>query len=129
MEALRQEVDAWLTKARHDLAAAHRLGEGDPPLLDTAVHHCQQTGEKALKALLAATGNPPRRTHDLRVLLDALLSEFPALESLRADTELFTPFATIYRHPGEFIEPEPDEFAEALASAQRALQGVERHLR
>lgn len=51
----------WLGKAQRDLAAAVRLMAGDPPYADTAVYHCQQAAEKALKGFLAAHDRPPRR--------------------------------------------------------------------
>lgn len=49
------EVRQWLLKADHDLRSARCLMSGDgEPLLDTAVYHCQQAAEKALKAYLTA---------------------------------------------------------------------------
>ncbi len=36
----RRAVQEWLLKAERDLAAARRLGEGEPPFLDVAVYHC-----------------------------------------------------------------------------------------
>ena len=47
-------VGEWIEKAERDLASALRLLDGTPPYLDTAVYHCQQAGEKALKAFLVA---------------------------------------------------------------------------
>ncbi len=51
-EPTKQEVQQWLIKADHDLRSAQRLmaSDRDDPILDTAVYHCQQTAEKALKA-------------------------------------------------------------------------------
>jgi HEPN domain-containing protein len=51
-EALRELVQAWLIKARHDLEAANRLKEDPDSLLDAAIYHCQQSGEKAVKGSL-----------------------------------------------------------------------------
>ena len=45
-------VRQWLLKADHDLAAAEKLSGGDEPLLDTAIYHCQQAAEKALKGFM-----------------------------------------------------------------------------
>ena len=47
-----------MEKARRDLASAIRLLDGEPPYLDTAVYHCQQAAEKALKGFLARRGRP-----------------------------------------------------------------------
>jgi len=63
-------VAAWVAKAQRDLASAFRLLEGDQPYLDTAVYHCQQAAEKALKGFLAAQDQPLLRVHDLVLLID-----------------------------------------------------------
>jgi HEPN domain-containing protein len=36
--------------------------------LDTAIYHCQQTAEKAVKAFLVSHGVTPEKTHDVRKL-------------------------------------------------------------
>jgi HEPN domain-containing protein len=46
------EIGQWLIKANNDLRSAEQLFKAEPPLLDTAVYHCQQAAEKALKAYL-----------------------------------------------------------------------------
>lgn len=46
-------VQSWLEKAGHDLETARRLIEREPIITDTAVYHCQQAAEKALKAVTA----------------------------------------------------------------------------
>jgi len=46
-DAKTQLVQSWLTKAQHDLASARVLSTAHPPLLDTAIYHCQQAAEKA----------------------------------------------------------------------------------
>ena len=51
-DAKAQLVRNWLTKAQHDLASARVLAESTPPLLDTAIYHCQQAAEKAIKGYL-----------------------------------------------------------------------------
>jgi HEPN domain-containing protein len=52
--AKRQEIRQWLIKSQRDIGSARRLMEGQEPYLDTAVYHCQQAAEKALKAFLMA---------------------------------------------------------------------------
>ena len=68
-DAKREMVQAWPLKARHDQLSARRLSEGPNPILDTAIYHCQQAAEKALKALLTYYDQPFQKTHDLGVLL------------------------------------------------------------
>jgi HEPN domain-containing protein len=45
-------VREWLSIAQRDLVAARRLVTGNEPLWDTAVYHCQQAAEKAVKGYL-----------------------------------------------------------------------------
>lgn len=45
-------VRSWMIKAQRDLASARVLAASDPPLLDTAMYHCQQAAEKAVKGYL-----------------------------------------------------------------------------
>ena len=49
---VQEGVKEWLQKAKNDLLSARILLEHDPPVLDTACFHCQQTVEKGLKAFL-----------------------------------------------------------------------------
>ena len=66
-------VRGWLIKAQRDLATARKLA-GDPsPLLDTAIYHCQQAAEKAVKGFLAFHDQPVVKTHDVRFLINRAL--------------------------------------------------------
>jgi HEPN domain-containing protein len=51
-EAKRELVQNWLTKAQRDLAAARKFSTEPDPYLDTAIYHCQQAAEKAVKGFL-----------------------------------------------------------------------------
>ena len=62
-EATRETVRGWLTKAAHDLASARKLATDPDPYLDTAIYHCQQAAEKAVKAWLTFRGVRFARTH------------------------------------------------------------------
>jgi HEPN domain-containing protein len=72
---LMKEVARWTEKAEHDFMAAEHamklVGEG---LTDIVCFHSQQCAEKYLKALLLYQGAAFPRTHDLRLLLDLLLT-------------------------------------------------------
>jgi HEPN domain-containing protein len=105
-DARRTPVRQWLDKAERDLASAVRLLEGEPPFPDTAVYHCQQAGEKALKAFLASRDRPVRRVHDLVVLADECSSLDGSLAGLAEAAEILTPYGTAFRYPGDLTEPE-----------------------
>ena len=98
-DAKAQLVRSWLTKAQHDLASAHVLAASATPLLDTAIYHCQQAAEKAVKGYLAFCDQEFERVHDVEVLIRSAMScakEF--VDWIDVGTEL-TPYARIYRYP------------------------------
>jgi len=75
---------AWLARARQDLNRIARCLEAVPPDPEDALFHCQQTAEKALKALLALHDEPFRKTHDLSALGKQCSGVEPALAELFA---------------------------------------------
>lgn len=121
MDEKAQLIQQWLTKACTDLRSARRLYSDKPPLLDTAAYHCQQAAEKALKAYLALHDVPFRKTHLLVPLLVDCEHLDPAFVELAEATEVLTPFATAFRYPGDVIEPDPADVAEAIELAQILL--------
>lgn len=46
----------WLEYAEHDLYAAKLLAESHKPPFEVIAYHCQQSAEKAIKALLIEHG-------------------------------------------------------------------------
>jgi HEPN domain-containing protein len=98
------EVLDWIRKAEDDLAAAHRLGEGEHPLPDQMGFFCQQAAEKYLKAFLMAAGQSPPRIHDVDVLLEMCAAMDPAFEQLHPLVEGLTEFAVVFRYPGEWSD-------------------------
>ncbi|NJL50152.1 MAG: HEPN domain-containing protein [Leptolyngbyaceae cyanobacterium SM2_5_2] len=113
-----------MTKAQHDLASARVLSTTNPPLLDTAIYHCQQAAEKAVKGYLAFCDLDIPRTHDIELLLQeatACNPEFSAQSN--AGLEL-TPYAQIYRYPGFSPDPDQEEFARALTLAEEVYDFV-----
>ena len=119
-------VRAWLAKAQRDLAAARVLAANPLPLLDTAVYHCQQAAEKAVKAYLAYRDQEFERTHDVEVLLRlAMLSDEAFRDWLDVGIEL-TPYARIYRYPGSSAaEPSREQYERAVAAAEGVYRFVE----
>ncbi|MEW6405698.1 MAG: HEPN domain-containing protein [Chloroflexota bacterium] len=111
-------VQSWLTKAQHDLASACVLAASDPPLLDTAVYHCQQAAEKAVKGYLTFCDQEVERIHDIEVLIRSAMScaaEFT--DWIDVGIQL-TPYARLYRYPGYATEPSTEQFDQALSAAE-----------
>src|SRR5262245_731089 len=105
-EAQRRLVQGWLIKAEHDLATARKLAEDPNPLLDTAIYHCQQAAEKAVKGFLAYQNQTVVKTHDVRFLVNQAIAFEPGFEEWIEAAEAVTPYATAYRYPDEILEPE-----------------------
>jgi len=117
-EPLYDEVRNWLRKAQHDLASARKLSQRPDPYLDTAVYHCQQAAEKAVKGFLTLHENRFERTHDVEVLVSLAAGIEPRFAQWVGAGQMLTPYAAIYRYPGDMLEPDQSEFDEALQMAE-----------
>jgi len=111
-------VRSWLIKAHRDLLSAHELASIQMPLLDTAAYHCQQAAEKAVKGFLLFHNVRFDKTHDIVLLVWQAVDIDPSFFVLIEIARLLTPLAVEFRYPGDFIEPEPEEFLEAFTAAQ-----------
>ncbi|MFQ5903391.1 MAG: HEPN domain-containing protein [Candidatus Binatia bacterium] len=127
-EEKRAEVSNWLIKSRHDLGSARRLMQGDEPYLDTAVYHCQQAAEKALKAFLTCHDVSFERTHDLSALLELCIAVEPSCEQWRDIAEELSPYAVRFRYPSSVLEPERSEAETALEHARHFVEFILRLL-
>lgn len=110
-------VRSWLVKAKHDLASARKLAAGDDPLLDTAVYHCQQAGEKAVKGFLVFHDQRFEKTHDIEVLLSLAQDYQSGFSGWRNEAQRLTEYASTFRYPAELKEPTREQFDEALQAA------------
>lgn len=113
-EAKRQLVRSWLTKAQRDLASARVLAASSPPLLDTAVYHCQQATEKAIKGFLVFCDQEFERVHDLEVLIRAAVPHAAGFSAWVDVGRRLTPYARIFRYPGYVAEPSREQFNQAM---------------
>jgi len=98
---------ALASKAKHDLEMAEIGIKHDAPL-DTISFHLQQTVEKLFKALLASKNIDYPKTHDLMLLLDLSLPEFPHLHRYREDLIGMASYAVDMRYD-DAVYPDQDE--------------------
>lgn len=115
---------SWLVKADRDLRSARELAEAEAPLLDTAAYHCQQAAEKAVKGFLLYHDVRFEKSHDIELLVTQATDVDPAWNELLDAARFLTPLAVEYRYPGDFIEPEPEEFLEAFGAASALMEFV-----
>lgn len=125
-DAQRELVRAWLIKARHDLDTARQISALPDGHLDTAIYHCQQAAEKAVKGYLTFHNQPLERTHDVEKLVSLAINTEPGFAHWTNAAATLTPYAIAYRYPEESAALEPDraEFDEALRTAGEFVQFV-----
>jgi HEPN domain-containing protein len=125
-DAKRELVRAWLIKAQNDLDTARQISALPDGHLDTAIYHCQQAAEKAVKGFLAFYDHELERTHDLRRLVQLAAADDSDFTDRMEAAIALTPYATAYRYPGEsaVLEPSRDEFDEALQFAEQLVEFV-----
>ena len=88
------EAKAWMEKAWRDLEMAQRAVAVMPPFYDMAVYHCQQSGEKAVKAFLVLRGLVFEKTHDIELLISLAREIEPGFSKLSDAADALTPYAT-----------------------------------
>ena len=110
-------VRSWLKKAKHDIEAAQQLATSSQPLLDVAIYHCQQAAEKAVKGFLVHHDQEFEKTHDIVDLLETAIPFDAQLSSWLEAGERLTPYVSLFRYPGAIMEPDSEEFDEALKLA------------
>lgn len=120
---------AWLAKARSDLRSAAILSNAESPLYDTAIYHCQQAAEKAVKAFLHFHGAHVQRIHHVTRLVEAAAVIETTFSSFVDDADLLSPLATAFRYPDESdwnapLQPSEEEHEEAHAAARRIYDFV-----
>ncbi|MEW6488280.1 MAG: HEPN domain-containing protein [Thermodesulfobacteriota bacterium] len=123
-DAKGQLVRGWLSKALRDLAAAQRLAEGPEPFFDTAVYHCQQAAEKAVKAYLTWRDRRFDKTHDVRLLMALAASLEPRLKVWLDAADRLTPYAIAFRYPGDVMEPSAEDYGDAVAAADGICRAI-----
>ena len=95
-----------------------------PQPLEIICYHCQQAGEKALKAVLAHHGEEIPRTHDLRLVPKLCAVHYPdMLNELSEPSRRLTDYASRTRYPDE-IEVDESDLESALKNAAQILAYV-----
>lgn len=117
--------EAWqlLRKAREDADAVGKLA-ADVKMADAIVgFHAQQAVEKALKAVLAASGDDFPWTHDLRHLIERLTDLETPLPSSLYEIRVLGPWAVEFRY-GETID-DPLDRDQAVVLVGEAITWAE----
>src|SRR6185369_5317771 len=112
---------------RHDLEAAHLLAT-QPPLRDSALFHCQQTAEKAVKGLLVFHDLGFAENQDIVELIATHVEALPQLREWLPSATRLAPHAGRYLCPGDAPPSTAAETAEGLACTEDLMAGILRLL-
>ena len=125
---MRTEPENWLMFAREDLQMANLAIQNQ--IYNQACFHAQQCAEKALKALLACSGNTPPKIHRLVDLVN-LLNPNP-LDTINLDVQLLDRFYLSTRYPGTVPNSEDlvgvEDAQECIRIATQVLETVSEYM-
>ena len=116
-------VQEWLKTAETDLGVAQHLFEHyHPKPIEVVCYHCQQSAEKAIKAVIISYGAPGGmpKLHDLSFLLNQVKNLVCVDDSLYDYADTLTPYGVSVRYPNELFLEERHAVA-ALAYAAEIL--------
>jgi len=114
-----EEARLLLRKAREDAQAVSKLAS-DASVADSIVgFHAQQAVEKALKSILAVSGDDFPWTHDLNFLIERLGNIGAPLPSSLHEIRVLGPWAVEFRY-GETID-DPLDRSEAMSLVEQAI--------
>ncbi len=123
-EEKRRLVQAWIAKARRDLLGAQQLSSNLP---DLAIYHCQQSAEKAVKAVLVLHDRDPGKTHNIDTLIREASAFQPELLSRLKEAAALSEYNQTYRYPSSPTEdsmPTPGEMKKAFRIARDIYNDV-----
>jgi HEPN domain-containing protein len=88
----------WFVKASEDIAATKLLIQGN--ITGSALFHCQQAAEKAIKGYLLFHGRQFPRTHDIVQLLKIAIHVSPVWSGWDEIGDALSEYAVEVRYPG-----------------------------
>lgn len=121
------EAEAWIEVAEIDRELAIRAS-GPPRVISIGVcFHAQQCVEKYLKAVLAESGRPIPRTHDVGALVRLIVDLVPDQSGWEEELRALGPYAVALRYPTDVaFGDELLDDAEAAAKTMEAVREIAR---
>ena len=121
-----QETKEWYERAVMDFGVAKHLEETYyPKPIEIICYHCQQSAEKAIKALImyyGAEGGMPK-LHDLSFLLNQIKNKVTIDDKYYDYADTLSPYGVSVRYPNELFLEEKHA-TEAIRFATEILQWV-----
>ena len=124
---MENEAYTWIEFAKTDFGVAKYLdGNYYPKPLEIICYHCEQSAEKAIKAIIVVYGAPggmPKK-HNLSFLMDQMKNMIQIPEKYYDYADALTPYGVAVRYPNElFIEER--NVKEALQYAEEIISWAE----
>lgn len=124
------EVKRWIEFARTDYSVAAHLNDlFYPKPYEIICYHCQQSAEKAIKALIISlqfeSGLPQK--HDISFLLDQIKNSVDIPEECYDCADTLTPYCTSARYPSELFIDEK-KVTEALSCSEKLILWAENEI-
>ena len=117
-------IKQWMERSAADLRSAQVLLEASPPLTETSCFHCQQTVEKALKALLAYRNVEFPWSHQIGYLFDLCADFDESIEQFRDSAVPLTDYAVRFRYPRGGNSPTDKQSRHAITTARQVYEFV-----
>jgi len=121
-------VDEWLKRARSNLERARAGKASEEILLEDLCFDCQQTVEKAIKALLVHLDVEYERIHSIAKLLKQVEGAGVIVPDEIKETSELTVYAVDTRYPGDYDPVTEEEYKLALAMAEKVIKWVEKEI-
>jgi len=115
-----QNHEMWIKLAQEDLGAAKSLVKDG--FHSSAMFHCQQSAEKALKGYLVSKKQPIKKTHNLVTLIELCMKIDTDFQYVLEQAGRLNPFSTRFRYPTEWEIPEESEALESISKAKDILK-------
>ena len=123
-ENTKKEWLSWIKRSINDYKSAKKLFSDEDKYLDTAIFHCQQSVEKILKSFLIYNEIKFEKVHSIVYLVDKCVKIDKSFDKWYPAAEILTPYATIFRYPGDYSEPEIKDVEEALCLAKEIVNFI-----
>jgi len=116
------EIEEWIRYAESDFAVAMQGRKSKKILYATLCFHCQQTAEKALKAVLLYYEIKFPKTHYIDILLNSFKENEIDVPKLVLNSKVLSEYAVVSRYPGDAEEITSKEYKEALKISKNSLK-------
>lgn len=124
------DIKRWMDFAENDLAVAKHLNDTfHPKPLEIICYHCQQSAEKAIKAVyisLEIPGGLPKK-HDLTFLLEQMKHRVQVSEVLLDHADELNSYSVVVRYPNE-IQIDERKVSLSMRYAEEIMEWAKRNL-